>query len=412
VADLRSSIARGWISYFAERGHEVHVLSTYPCRAEGLRDVEVHLLTGDAERGSFWAARKVGWSRYLDPATTAGRMAGWLHDNVAQPAKAWRLAARARRLVEAIRPELLHSLRIPIEGEVGSGLGMSPHVVSAWGNDFTLYADRSVVHAAWTRRVLTRCEGFLADARADIQRARRYGLREKVPTAVLPGAGGVRRELFHPAAGSPPVPSAEMARIDAWLAGRRMVLNPRGFRRYVRNDLYFEAVRRIHERHGDVAFVGVGLRGWKPIEEQVRGLGLERCTYLTSSLATEEMAALYQRAEVSVSPTVHDGTPNTLLEAMACGCVPVCGDLPSIREWIAPGENGLLCRLEGPEALTQAMEQALEDRELGERARARNPEIIRERADYGTSMARAEQFYGALLGRAAEARPVLAEVAS
>jgi hypothetical protein len=49
---------------------------------------------------------------------------------------------------------------------------------------------------------------------------------------------------------------------------------------------------------------------------------------------------------------------------------------------------------------------------LRERARVRNPEIIRERADYGTSMARAEQFYGALLGRAAEARPVLEEVAS
>ena len=36
---------------------------------------------------------------------------------------------------------------------------------------------------------------------------------------------------------------------------------------------------------------------------------------------------------------MHDGTPNTLLEGMACGCLPVAGDLDSIREWLKPGQR-------------------------------------------------------------------------
>jgi glycosyltransferase involved in cell wall biosynthesis len=63
---------------------------------------------------------------------------------------------------------------------------------------------------------------------------------------------------------------------------------------------------------------------------------------LLPKLSRLELAELFRKAQISVSPTTHDGTPNTLLEAMACGSFPVAGDLDSIREWITPGVNGLL----------------------------------------------------------------------
>ena len=43
---------------------------------------------------------------------------------------------------------------------------------------------------------------------------------------------------------------------------------------------------------------------------------------------------------MTVSPSTHDGTPNTLLEGMACGSFPIVGDLESLREWIEPGLTG------------------------------------------------------------------------
>jgi glycosyltransferase involved in cell wall biosynthesis len=105
------------------------------------------------------------------------------------------------------------------------------------------------------------------------------------------------------------------------------------------------------------------------------------------------MADLFRQAQVVVSPTTHDGTPNTLLEAMACGCFPVVGDIESLREWITPGENGLLVTPDDPRALAGAIVQALETPALRASAAAYNQRLVAERAEYKQGMRRVEDFY-------------------
>jgi glycosyltransferase involved in cell wall biosynthesis len=108
------------------------------------------------------------------------------------------------------------------------------------------------------------------------------------------------------------------------------------------------------------------------------------------------MAELFRRSQVAVSPSTHDGTPNTLLEAMACGCFPVAGDLESLREWITPGANGLLVAPGDPRALADAVLLALEQPALRQRAREHNRQLIAEKADYHQVMRKAESFYSSI----------------
>ena len=115
------------------------------------------------------------------------------------------------------------------------------------------------------------------------------------------------------------------------------------------------------------------------------------------------MAALFRRAQVSVSPSTHDGTPNTLLEAMACGCFPIAGDLESIREWLVRGETGLIVDPADDESLAWAILRVLDDDGLRRAAARRNVEVIRQRADYPACMQQAEAFYRQVV----EAGPVL-----
>jgi len=96
---------------------------------------------------------------------------------------------------------------------------------------------------------------------------------------------------------------------------------------------------------------------------------------------------------VAVSPSNHDGTPNTLLEAMACGAFPVAGDIESVREWIRDGENGLLCDPNDATTLAHTLVKALQAPLLRERAAVTNQRIILERAEYHGGMRRAEGFY-------------------
>ncbi len=119
--------------------------------------------------------------------------------------------------------------------------------------------------------------------------------------------------------------------------------------------------------------------------------------HLTGQLTRQQMAEKFRRSQVAVSPSTHDGTPNTLLEAMACGAFPIAGDLESLREWITPGINGLLVDPDDPRALADAILQALMEPDLRQRAREKNIQLVAERAEYGRVMRRAAGFYEQLV---------------
>jgi glycosyltransferase involved in cell wall biosynthesis len=110
------------------------------------------------------------------------------------------------------------------------------------------------------------------------------------------------------------------------------------------------------------------------------------------------MANVFRRAQIVASPSIHDGTPNTLLEGIACGCFPVAGDLESIREWITPNENGLLFDSNNSQSIAAAIIAAIENKTLRTQAAGLNREIISTRAEYGQNMKRVEEFYNEIAG--------------
>jgi glycosyltransferase involved in cell wall biosynthesis len=112
------------------------------------------------------------------------------------------------------------------------------------------------------------------------------------------------------------------------------------------------------------------------------------------------MADLFRSAKIAVSPTTHDGTPNTLLEAMACGCFPIAGDIESVREWIHSGDNGLLVDATNPVLIAEAIINVLQNEGLRDTARGKNYNLVAEKAEYNSVMGRAETFYHQLINAA------------
>lgn len=86
-----------------------------------------------------------------------------------------------------------------------------------------------------------------------------------------------------------------------------------------------------------------------------------------------------------------------MLEALACGCFPIAGDIVSLREWIQPGVNGYLVNPHDPRALAEAVLAGLADSELRARSRRLNTEMIAERAEYQKVMGKAVNFYRQLV---------------
>ncbi|HQV94814.1 MAG TPA: glycosyltransferase family 4 protein [Anaerolineales bacterium] len=389
VADARSPIALNWIRYFAERGDEIYIASTFaasldfPIKRMETIPVAFSGLKKATQRPGAASARTLSLRTHLRQ---------WLG-----PLTIRRAAKQLREFFNEAQPDLIHAMRIPYEGMIAAHAIVGrvvPHdlrgayrghrlIVSTWGNDFTLHAPSSPLMKYYTRQTLQRADAIHSDCHRDIRLANEWGFDSSKPTLVAPGNGGIRADIFYP----PAKPAEEP-----------IILNPRGFRPYVRNDMFFKAIPLVLAKHANARFICTGMAGEEEAIRWIRELNIGQAVELLNLLPQRQIADLYRRAQVLVSPSVHDGTPNTLLEGMACGCFPVAGDLESIREWITPNENGLLFDSNDPQSIASALIDAIESKDLREKSAVLNREIISARAEYGNNLRRAEHFYKRVIG--------------
>ncbi len=399
VADGHSPIARSWIDYFLETGHEVHLISTYPCEPDvRLASLEVIPVAFSGMAGRRGAPPgRVAPLRWLRSAAGLSVRVGvrqWLGP-LTIPSAAERVCDGLRR----IRPDLVHALRVPFEGMLAAAADpQAPLLCSTWGNDFTFHARSTPTMRLATRRAMRRAQALHSDCERDVRLAGEWGFPAGRPTIVLPGNGGVRTEVFHsPARPAAPLPAEVRAVFESIPADAPVIVNPRGFRAYVRQDTFFRMIPRVLRDHPQARFVCTAMQAEAAAAAWIRRLGIESAVLLLPNLSPPALAAVFGRAQVSVSLGVHDGTPNTLLEAMACGCFPVAGDLESIREWITPETNGLLVDPDSAESVALAVNRALAEEALRHMAQRANRDLIARRADYRTCMPQAESFYRSLL---------------
>lgn len=382
VADGRSPITRRYLKVLLGLGFQVTLVTSFPCAP--VQGVE-KMYTLPVAFGRFAGTQSGAGLDQPYKANQGARKAVARFRKAFLSLRYWLgpltlpiYGAHLRRIYWEVQPDVVHALRIPFEGMMASGLPESARLlVSIWGNDLTLHAQGSLWMKLLTRRVLLRSRGITSDAYRDIRLARTMGFRSNFPFAVFPGAGGIDLQAFEriKQAGIEP-------RSDPIPAGVPLVINPRGFRPgSVRNDVFFEAIPLVLQRYPKVAFICPAMAGQSEAEEAVRRFGIQRQVVLLPHLPQENLWELFMRATVMVSISQHDGTPNSLLEAMAAGCFPVAGDIESIREWITPGVNGLLVQPGRADQVADAILMALENPDLRLRAREVNRKIIEERAE-------------------------------
>ncbi|MBN1305149.1 MAG: glycosyltransferase family 4 protein [Anaerolineales bacterium] len=381
IADGRSPIALNWIRYWVERGDEVHLVSTFACETD-LKAASFHLVPVAFSGSKQAAATRKNKSKGILWGAAALQLRLMIR-HWAGPFTIRTSANRLREIIKDISPDLVHALRIPYEGMLAVEAGPeAPLIVSVWGNDFTLHAASTPLMSHYTERTMKAVDALHADCRRDIRLAKLWGLPETRPAIVLPGNGGIDTNLFHPPAND---------------RSESVIINPRGFRNYVRNDTFFKAIPKVLERYPQARFVCPDMAGEKKAVNWIKKYGIEHAVELLPLQSRQQLAELYRRSKILVSPSTHDGTPNTLLEGMACGCYPVVGDIESLREWIIPGENGALIDPGDVSSLANAVIAAITNNNLCKQAAVYNAGLIAERAEYQHCMTQAEKFYEGLL---------------
>ena len=101
------------------------------------------------------------------------------------------------------------------------------------------------------------------------------------------------------------------------------------------------------------------------LQQQAADLGLQ--DVLTFHGAVHGVASYLQHASLFVLPSLSEGMPNVVLEAMACGLPVIATRVGGIVDIIDNGKNGLLVEAQRAEQLCEAMKQILTNKELAQR---------------------------------------------
>lgn len=110
----------------------------------------------------------------------------------------------------------------------------------------------------------------------------------------------------------------------------------------------------------------------------------------------EQVLALLRETRILLAPSLVDGRPNTMLEAMVNGAFPIVSPLATIREIVKEPDNALFARNLYPTEIAEAIIRAATDNELVERAGRKNLDLVRQIANRATIRGRVIEFYAQL----------------
>lgn len=154
------------------------------------------------------------------------------------------------------------------------------------------------------------------------------------------------------------------------------LLGDKGIREFI------QAGEIIRERHPEVKLVLVGPTDPSPdaIPEAVLNTWIKSGSveYLG---ATDDVRPVLAATSVYVLPSYREGTPRTVLEAMATGRPIVTTDAPGCRETVQPGYNGFLVPVRDAEALANAMLRFIEEPELIAQMGTASRRLVEQRFD-------------------------------
>jgi len=329
-----------WVRWFRSRGHEVRVWSLEP---------------GPAELGA-------------EPLPSAP-LPGALRYPLAVPA--------LRRALAAYGPNVIDAHFVPNYGLMGALTGRHPLVVSAWGSDLLAGGTADPLRAARARFVLSRADAIIADGDNLAAAARRLG-------------GGSHVHMI------PWGIDVERYRLGA-ARERGLILSTRMHEPVYDIPTVFRAARDVlgREPRARLAVAGAG-----SLTAELQALAAAllppgRWSFI-GRLDADAMADWLGRAEVYVSASRSDSTSVSLLEAMACGALPVVTDIEGNRSWVRDREGARTFPPGDAAVLATALTDTLADPVWAEAARRLNRERVERDGDASVNMMRIEQLFESL----------------
>ncbi len=305
-----------------------------------------------------------------------------------------RLLSDLRRVIQQVKPDLIHAGPLQRSAFLVALTGFRPLVSMSWGYDL-LHDARINPFWRWaTSYTLGQTSAMVGDCNTIRQLAISFGMADE---RIITFPWGVDIHHFN----VPSLGSIDCLLIDEGSKVQTFnLLSTRGFEPIYGVDVIARAFVIAAHKHPDLHLTMLGNGSQAAVIRQIFLVGgvFDR-VHFPGQVTYSDLPGYYRSTDVYVSASHSDGTSISLLEAFACGVPAIVSDIPGNREWVISGENGWLFPDGDVEALASvilnAVDQSQKLPEMGRKAR----KLAEERADWDKNFLQLEKAYALALGQ-------------
>jgi glycosyltransferase involved in cell wall biosynthesis len=258
-----------------------------------------------------------------------------------------------------------HFLELGAVGTILKNQYDEPLIVTLHGGDVYYLPFKDSWYNSLTRFVLTEADQVITVCKFNAEKLLSLGVSSK-KLHVIPN--GYNETIFHP------IPLCEARNRLSLPLNRKILLSVGDLIQVKGHSYLIDAMRFIMKRWDDAILIIVGSGPLKEsLQKKIMRLGLSEKVLLVGSKKHEETSIWMNASDIFILPSLKEGFPTVIPEAMACGKPVVATNVGGIPEAITHNDLGILVNPRDSEELASAMLEALE--------RKWNPEVILKHAE-------------------------------
>lgn len=342
-----------WCKYFADKGHEVHLISFEPGNIHG---VKVHEIDINVDR----KGSDIHKLKYL----LAGK--------------------KIKRIIKEIKPDIVHAHFATSYGIACAVSGISNYFLSVWGYDVYEFPEKSIFHKLILKYSLKRADRILSTSLSMKEQTLKFTNKNIEITPF-----GVDTNIFRPIKEL----KDQKCNDTNFIVGTIKLLAPKYGIEYLIKG--FKLFNDKYQNNNFQLRIGGNGPDEKKLKKLVLDLGINEKVVWLGYIDQEEVIKEINLFDIVVIPSVSDSESFGVaaVEAQACETPVIVTNVGGLTESTNPGVTSMVIEPRSPEQICEKLILLYENKQIGYKMAKEGRKYVQENFELSKNFGNVEKIY-------------------